>query len=76
MHRIKYGSLGRLLLLLLVLGCRGEYAAILDGVSGKTVQMLPYRVASFSPADQAALRRGIVLEDPGELPGILEDFFS
>ena len=71
MHRMRYRTLGALLLIL-ILGCHGEYAAILDGHTGKPLQVLSYRVASFPPADQAALRQGIALTDPR----LLEDFFS
>ncbi|MGN1016046.1 MAG: hypothetical protein ACI4PL_03540 [Faecousia sp.] len=76
MHRMKKRALTALFLLGMVLGCHGEYAALFDAETGALFRTLPYRVALFPPADQAALRSGIPAETPQELAGLLEDFFS
>ena len=76
MHRMKKRPLTALILLGMILGCHGQYAALFDGETGALFRTLPYRIALFPPADQAALRAGIPVEPPGELTVLLEDYFS
>ena len=74
MHRMKKRPLTALILLGMILGCHGQYAALFDGETGALFRTLPYRIALFPPADQAALRQGIPLYTPEELASRLEDY--
>lgn len=76
MHRMKKRTFAALFLLGMILGCQGEYVALFGGESQEPLQVFPYRVAAFPPADQQSLRAGIPVADQEQLAGLLEDFFS
>ena len=76
MHRMKKQPLAVLLLLGMLLGCHGQYAALFREGSPEPVCVFPYRIAAFPQADRQALRAGIPITDRAQLNQLLADFFS
>jgi hypothetical protein len=65
-----------ILLLCCLLGSYNGYIALWNQGERQPVKVFPYQVASLPPADQAALKRGIIIEEKSELQEILQDYLS
>ena len=59
-----------------ILGIRNGYIALWNQGERQPVKVFPYQVASLPPADQAALKRGIIIKEKSELQEILQDYLS
>ena len=67
-------ALFALLLSWLVLGIHGGKLALLDGETGKAIEVFP--VQALPPADQESLAKGIRVGSRDALVRLLEDFLS
>lgn len=65
-----------LLLLGLYLGLHNGYLALWKTGNTEPEQVFPYRASLFPKLDQAALEKGIPIEDTDSLKKLLEDFLS
>ena len=65
-----------LALLGLYLGVYHGQVALLDSASPQPLEVYPYRVESYPPADQLALGNGIPVHNKAHLQKLLEDFTS
>lgn len=67
---------GVILLLCCLLGSYNGYIALWNQGERQPVKVFPYQVASLPPADQAALKQGIIIKDKSMLQEILQDYLS
>lgn len=65
-----------LILASLFLGLHGKNLALLDGNTGKAIEIYPLSVSMLPKADQENLRRGITVESEEDLSRLLEDYLS
>ena len=69
-------ALFALLLSGLVLGLHGGKLALLDGETGKAIDLFPLRACLLPPADQESLAKGIRADSRDALERLLEDYLS
>ena len=69
-------ALFALLLSGLVLGLHGGKLALLDGETGKAIEVFPLRACLLPPADQESLAKGIRVGSRDALEQLLEDYLS
>ena len=69
-------ALFSLLLSWLVLGIHGGKLALLDGETGKAIEVFPVQACLLPPADQESLAKGIRVGSRDALVRLLEDFLS
>ena len=69
-------ALFALLLSGLVLGLHGGKLALLDGETGKAIEVFPLRACLLPPADQESLAKGIRVGTRDALERLLEDYLS
>ena len=69
-------ALFALLLSGLVLGLHGGKLALLDGETGKAIEVFPLRACLLPPADQESLAKGIRVDSRDALERLLEDYLS
>ena len=69
-------ALFALLLSGLVLGLHGGKLALLDGETGKAIEVFPVQACLLPPADQESLAKGIRVDSRDALERLLEDYLS
>lgn len=69
-------ALFALLLSGFVLGLHGGRLALLDGETGKAIEVFPVRACLLPPADQESLAKGIRVDSQDALERLLEDYLS
>lgn len=69
-------ALSALVLSGFILGLRGGNLALLDGKTGKAIEVLPLAARMLPPADQESLAKGIPVSSPEALHRLLEDYLS
>lgn len=69
-------ALFALLLSGFVLGIHGGKLALLDGETGKAIEVFPLRACLLPPADQERLAKGIRADSRDALERLLEDYLS
>lgn len=73
---IKRGCICLTLLWGFLLGSYNGYIALWQGDDPEPVKVFPYQTASVPAADQAALEKGISVDNKSELLRLLEDYLS
>ena len=69
-------ALFALLLSGFILGIHGGNLALLDGETGKAIEVFPLRACLLPPADQESLAKGIRVGSRDALERLLEDYLS
>lgn len=72
----KRSCIGSILLLSYLLGSYNGYIALWHEGGSHPAKVFPYQVASLPVPDQAALEKGIIVEEKSRLHSILEDYLS
>lgn len=70
------GCLLAALLLSFIMGVQDGYVALWKSGETEPLKVFPYQVSSLPPADQAQLRKGIVIDSAEDLIGLIEDYLS
>ena len=70
------GCLLAALLLSFIMGVQDGYVALWKSGETEPLEVFPYQVSSLPPADQARLRKGIVIDSAEDLIGLIEDYLS
>ncbi len=70
------GCLLAALLLSFIMGVQDGYVALWKSGETEPLKVFPYQVSSLPPADQARLRKGIVIDSAEDLIGLIEDYLS
>ena len=76
MRKTRKNALFLLLFSGFILGLHKGNLALLDGETGKAVEIFPVRANLLPPVDQQKLAAGIPADSPEALARLLEDFLS
>ena len=68
--------LGRLTVLLMILGTWKGYVALFEKGASEPTQIVPCPVDSLPAADQVSLEQGIPIRNERDLQQLLEDYLS
>ena len=64
------------MMLTLLLGTRNGYIALWKAGEPEPIRTFPYMVQFIPEPDRRALEKGILIESPGQLAQLLEDYLS